>query len=247
MIKSERRSLIKSFFALPFISPLSRLGAFKYATGIVGSETESEFDQIYRAVRILRFVNTVQVLFRKERGWYAGVEEFKSSDTVSRFLDSGRGEAAGIGTSLYGQLQFDQEEIVSGWQLALYPSADHLRYLALVRPLLTAKFPAFATDEQGLIQEGKPLDNGAAAHATRTEELVGSAEPIRTDATGSTSRLNLLLSGIFGPLVCTCLHCQPIPCCCRGCGCGGCQPNCLSEFNCCLNCGCSSCVWCVSG
>src|SRR5579871_2509300 len=100
---------------------------------------------------------------------------------------------------------------------------------------------------RGLIHEGKRLEIGAVTDPTRSEELVGSAEPI-THPPHSTSRLALFLSGLSGQLppgCAGCQHCGSFPCCCRAC-CGGCQNDCPGTGFCCLNCGCSGCVWCAA-
>ena len=250
MIKSERRNLLKSFFALPFIAPLGKIGILDFATGAKGSEGDTEYDQRYRAVRILRFVNTVQSRFLTERGSYAGVDEFKSSEVVTRFLESGKGDPAGFGTSLYGQLRFGEDEIVPGWRISLNPSADRLRYVALVSPLVSTKFPAFATDERGLIHEGKALDVSTIALASRSEQLIGSAEQIRTEhSPDPPSRLAFFLSALGGQLPPGCFGCttcgSKYPCCCQSC-CGRCNDSYLGTGYCCLNCGCSGCAWCIN-
>jgi hypothetical protein len=251
MVEPRRRSLLKSIATLPFAPFVGKLGSFaQLGTGASGSQAEQEYQQKYLAVRILRHINTVQAFFRKELQQYADVEDFKSSDTVRKFLDSGVAERAGIGRSLYEQLQWDEKEIVPGWQLTLLRSTDRNRYLVSLRPAGAAEeFPTFATDERGLIHEGQPLAIDAVAQATTIEELVDSPKPIRTHPSSAPSRLGAILSSLALipsslAILCLCKHCGYYNCCCDSC-CGGCQTGCDPAFNCCLNCGCSACVWCV--
>lgn len=242
MAATGRRNLLKSFLTLPFLhSTVSRFSAG-------GSpESDAQYEQKYLAVRILRHMNTVQAWHKRELERYADLEEFKSSPTVQRFLDSGTAERAGLGASFYAQLKFDAKEVVHGWQLTLTPSQDRQRYVASVRSVIGDEFPAFATDERGIIYQGRPLDGGSPTEIGAADRVLESSMPIRHVNKAS---LRYRLESIVGslafapkPFICACRACRDYPCCCDPCC--SCAGYCPGGGVCCIDCGCVSCVWCL--
>src|SRR5260370_8096518 len=175
MSSTGRRNLLKSFLALPFVH--GTLG--QLVRGASAAEGDAAYEQKYLAVRILRHINTVQAWHKRELQRYASVEEFKSSPTVQRFLGSGMAERAGLGASFYAQLKFGAKAIAPLWQLTLTPSQDHDRYVASVSPVIGDELPAFATDDRGIIYQGRQLDDAGPTTFCPPTHLYKSPIPIR--------------------------------------------------------------------
>jgi hypothetical protein len=243
MSTTGRRNLLKSFLALPFVH--GTFGRF-IKEGPQLLINDAAFEQKYLAVRILRHINTVQAWHKREVKHYAGVNEFISSPTVRKFLDAGTAERAGLGASFYSQLKFDAKEIVPGWRFTLTLSDGRQRYMASVSPVNGDEFPAFSTDERGIIYQGRPLDAGSPTNVATADRMLESSMPIRhMNKFGLRYYLESVVGGLAfapKPLICACRACRDYPCCFDPCC--SCASDCPGLV-CCIDCGCESCVWCI--
>lgn len=253
---TERRSFFKSLFALPIARNLSG------TIGEQSSESDTKFqawayEQQYMAVKILRHINSVQNIFRWERGRYSDLLGMYDSKAVSDFFSRPEIEGTGIGNSFGRNLKFGEDEIVPGWSLRFGVRVDGLKYVATLNHTTSKQLQSFATDELGLILGGRALDTPEIDAVAKATEVLESSAPIKTRAATSGSTItNLLRSLAVGatdapPPNCGCnppycCNCFMYVCCCPPAYCGYCCPA-PNPGTCCINCGCSNCPWCCSG
>lgn len=162
--------------------------------------------------------------------------------------DDEQAERAGIGRSLASQFSWDKEEIVAGWRLKFNLAPTGTSYSASLTNLNGATQSAFSTDDEGMIYEGKPLDDvDRTPPANRASQLLTSAAPIRSRRRNLPGRFGLFLATFIVPqqdqmeVEGGCTFCTEYPCACgRCCSCSGGWDGTHQ----CYNCGCESCVWC---
>jgi hypothetical protein len=248
MIFHDRRSLLKRFFALPFVTPL--LGAEPAAgLGTSHSVDEATHSELFRAVRILRHLNTVQAWYRSETGFYDPLSAVAASRAMELLLSSRLAEKSGIGRSLHAELDMNGDEIVPGWTLGFSLRGDRLGYEATLLPRETQRFSGFATDNRGVIFQGKPL--GARSEECNSDpyENLTAPRPI-VSAPRPAPRLGerILRTVALGvPQDCGAQYtfCSP-DFACYTCNCFTCSYTMWSGHSC-INCGCPPCVWVCCG
>jgi len=156
MSLSSRRSLLKTILALPIVSSASEIFG-QSQQGASPAAADSDYQQKFLAVRILRLINSAEATHGKtHKDECLDLSELNKCAAMNLILKSDKMEERGIGASLHSVLDFEANEIVPGWILSHYLRKDATGYLALMTPTST-RLPAFSTDEKGIIYEGRPL------------------------------------------------------------------------------------------
>lgn len=233
----NRRSLVKTILSWPIVAAVAKSQLFGSVPG--SAQVQSEiFEKRYLAVRILRFLNTVERWHFDPTGQYAELSELQGSEALRRMLDSPETENRGIGRSLYSQLDFERQDIAPGLGLHFKLSKSKKDYLAVVHDTSARGLGAFSTDAAAIIYEGKSLNMGQFGTQWKSVEVLSGARAIGSPNEGSPQRAGSLLKSLaFGPVFFQDVQCGGFSCC----SCNGCNGGWVSG---CTNCGCSSCVWC---
>lgn len=126
------------------------------------------------AIDVIRFFNTLEAQHKCKAGRYASKRDLLASPSTDRFLDefldSRVADGSGMGRSLYSALDLTADEIIPGWTLALYASADGTSYTVSIceaasretavgdeasESVASSPVRVFASDQAGVIYEGK--------------------------------------------------------------------------------------------
>lgn len=213
---TPRREFFQKLLAIPLIFyPFRRAFADDHLS-------KEKWQHQYLAIRILRLLNTLEHWYSLENRYFLALAELPDSLASAELTRNKRAEDAGIGKSLYQQLQLGEEEIVKGWKLQFALAEDGLGYLATITDTSELNVAGFSTSEKGVI-----LRNERLGEATKDPP--------------SESRIRRFFEGVAGVVRPTaCVFCwEEFPC---RCGlCCSCQQM-GGEL--CLNCGCPQCVWC---
>jgi hypothetical protein len=245
----NRRNLVRVALRLPVVAGIAQLGLFGLKNPISSEEHQEDKlakEKRFQAVRILRLVNTAEKWHFQRFGKYANLTDLRASEMTKQLLDDEGAEKRGIGRSLYSLLEFDNAEIVPGWQFDLRTKEDGSGYVISIDDCSGLGLGAFASDQAGVIHEGKSVSAPAREEWDSASLLV--SRKLETPRRGG--RFASLLKAVaFGPVTAlaaskTC--CPSFPCTCFG--------SCESSVpltgpgggvNNCYNCGCSGCcVWC---
>jgi len=259
MGNTNRRSMIKGLFGVPIIGAAAEWFVTSEAGAHGPSRKETpEYRRRFRAVQILRSINTMQRRYHAESGGYATLEALVSSELVAAWLDSKTAEKSGIGRSLIQTLSLGSDEISPGWRCRFNANQDRSRYTVTLVDTTPDNLPAFSTDERAVIYQGKFVAQVGSPGEWRTAATSLVGDPIgkhlkKPRRSRVASFFHWFAAGIVTPVYAS--HCYyPEDCCCSGCCCHeylccngfwcSCQPSCgcPSGYSC-QNCGCQCCVW----
>ncbi len=249
MSGSDRRTFIASLSATPLVR--------KWREAL-STPQAAENDPNYRArsvaVELLRLLNTAEkwhfgiasrhVPLRELPG-SEGFKKLNSSTVIERFR--------GVAEMLSPAASFS----IPGYNTWLEVSPDGSRYSAVVGRKDSEFDFAFATDEGGLIYEGRPLSSSLPARFTTADKLIQDGLVIGEKRETGLQGWSRLFATIFGSRFvnlmavpvpqlngCACCYTYPTPCG-NGCACNStCPSNCTDGDYCCVNIGCSGCIWC---
>jgi len=143
------------------------------------------------ALEVVRLFNTLELSHKMKVGTYASKSELLQSDATIRFrawMEKARSQQPKPPHyTLYSILDFESEETLSGWALAIHGSEFRNAYVLTMIPsknqedqgsgTSTGKRHVFATDESGIIYEGdlSPIVRLAASYTPLPEALPGLA------------------------------------------------------------------------
>jgi hypothetical protein len=220
---ADRRGVLKGLLISSFAITATRL------TAQTAVQKRTDGEQV--ATFILRFLNTLQLWYRKDSGEYGNFPSLLKSDALRRMLADERLEDHGIGRSLFSRLSLETKEVVRGWELTLAVSEDRNSYLLVIKEPKTGL--ALSTDEQGMIFYGT-----LSARAFRRGYLPTASEALVQEGSRSVGRfLETAYSRTIGFMAASCCCTDP------RCPCAGtCQDMPVDML--CENCGCAPCVWC---
>lgn len=241
---TTRRKLLVILARVPVLATIAGWSLFGRKVSVqdvvaeLSGNKDQEHDRKLLAVRVLRFINTVERSHFETSGSYVQLAEIGKSELVEELIKSKAMEKAGLGLSLFSTLRFDEEEIVPGWRFALRLKGDRLAYVATISDS-SEKLGAYASDQKAVIHEGASIaPDGNGSEIWDSASLLLSGSPIEGHA-HSSSFARFFRTVAFG----TSSVLADAAKCCQSCPCGG---NCQDTFilGQCTNCGCTCCVWC---
>lgn len=186
MSVTQRRTWIQRMLSLPVTAALGRLSLFATEKPSSGKGNIGEdYESTSAAIRILRLVNTAQNWHKSDKRHYLGLLDLAKSEAIARIQSNSEAEKMGIGATLISEIDFEAKEIVAGWQLEIALSKSGLEYTARITRTKQDGLRSFATDEDGIIYEGRnaresslPLSQSKATEVLAGPRALGTGLPV---------------------------------------------------------------------
>jgi len=242
--RSDRRSILKSVLAFPFIASFQSWDIEK---------PQRQLDQQRLGVSLLRFVATAECRFWHAFGRYAELKELTASDIVDEMVHSGPQQKKWGDRALYDRFRFDQEHVLPGWKLRFVLAKDSSAYTLTLKETLHWH-GALSIDDSGVIWVGEGLTQNGLNDANpplKASDVLVDSSPLSDRR--PRSRLFQLVAAALPQGGWNCDGCTDgvNQCCCSllSVSCCTAQNSCSQQCSSCphgqkcCNCGCSACPW----